>query len=182
MEKIKLNELGLLPDAAVTTVQIGNCQIEVKRFLPYETILKMIEDVAAVVIDDRPFVSAPLQEIVTKLVIVEYYTNLDIDVFNKPVIIPNEVYETYDLLAAFNAFSIIENEIDVQQLQFFIDTTDKTLKSIVDYRNSAKGILDNITENAKDNSQALQESFDILQNDEALKEAKKFVEVYQANN
>ena len=65
---------------------------------------------------------------------------------------------------------------------FFIDTTDKTLKSIVDYRNSAKGILDNITENAKDNSQALQESFDILQNDEALKEAKKFVEVYHANN
>lgn len=165
MDKIKLLDLGVLPEITATSLQIGDATVEVTPRIPYEDVLDMIQWCIDFIINDRPFVSEPLKQIIKNFAILKYYTNLDIS-FVEEFRAVDEIYENYDIVDRYGIVRKVRDRLDNDQIEFFDKTLDATLNAIAAYRNSAKGILDAITEHSKEDVQQMQEALEILGDDE----------------
>jgi len=58
---VKLSMLGLLPKPAIKTIQVGDAEVEVTTFIPYEDVFDAIQWCVGYIADDRPFVSEPVR-------------------------------------------------------------------------------------------------------------------------
>lgn len=174
MSKIRLSAMGLLPETEQVTVNIGEAAVTVTPRIPYEQFLDMIQWCVNFIIDDRPFISEPMKGVVRDIAIVKYYTNFDISFMDLPTFETKVLFENYDLLVGHNAIALIKEALDQHQLAYFEMALDKTLQSIVDYRNSAQGIVDQLAINADENTNAMKTALttfsdpDTLQNVEGL--------------
>ena len=165
MDKIKLLDLGVLPEITATSIQVGAATVEVTPRIPYETVLDMIQWCIDFIINDRPFVSEPLKQIIKDFAVLKYYTNLDIS-FVEEFRAIDEIYENYDIVDRYGIVKRVREHLDNDQIEFFDKTLDATLKAIADYRNSAKGILDAVTENSKKDVEQMQQALDLLGDEE----------------
>ena len=94
------------------------------------------------IIDDRPFISAPLKRIFKDFCIIKFYTNIDLDDLDIVGCTPETVYEYYDIIKGSGILDYLKTNLNQEQLEFFEVTIEETLKSVVEYRNSAAGLLD----------------------------------------
>lgn len=179
MDKIKLHTLGPMPQSITNLVQIGEVEVEVNNSIPYETVLDMIQWCINFIVDDRPFISAPLKRVVSDFAIVKFYTNLDIIGFDGPNFDMTRVYEDYDLLRAHGAFDKIREHIAPDQLKFFTETLEETMASIIAYRNSAQGIVDALTAEANNNTEALQAALDQMKDPDQLGTVEHLMDIVQ---
>lgn len=179
MDKIKLSAIGLIPAVSTQTVQIGNVEVTVTPTLPYEKVLDMIQWCVDFIIDDRPFISAPLEKVVSDFAIAKYYTNLEIAEFDGPTFDLTRVYEDYDLLRAHGAFDKIRQYINPDQLAFFENTLKATMNSIVAYRNSMQGIIDTLTSKAQDSTDAMQAALSQMQDPDQMDAVEHLMKVVQ---
>ena len=60
-------------------------------------------------------------------------------------------------------------------MDFFNKTLDETLESIIAYRNSAKGIVDALAENAEQDINKMQGAIDLLSDEEKNKQLSKMI-------
>ena len=170
MDKIKLSAMGAPAEPAVSYVQIGDATIEITTQLPYEQVLDMIQFCIDHIINDRPFISEPMKVIVKNCALLKFYTNLDMDFLDNAVEM-REIYEEYDLIDRFEVIdrvTAVINQTDsgARQLEFFNNTLDATLQSIMAYRNSAMGIVDALSDAAKSSTNNMQEAIDMLGDEE----------------
>lgn len=157
MDKINISAIGTLTEAQTSYLQIGDTTIEVKKALPYQEVLSAIQWVISFVVDDRTFISAPLAAIIEDIAIMKFYTNLDLGMFDAEKFEVQEAYEVYNIIAGVDGYDKVRAQIDVKQLNFFHDNLWKTMESIVAYRNSAAGILETISFQAKTTSNDIEE-------------------------
>jgi hypothetical protein len=80
----------------------------------------------------------------TDMTLLKYYTNLDINLLNLD---PYKVYSNYDIIKPH--LKSLLAVIDEEQLNFFYNTLDETIASIISFRNSVSGLLDALTDNTK---------------------------------
>lgn len=165
MDKIKLNTMGLYPAVEPIYVDIGAASVAVTPYIPYEEMLNMIQWCIDFVINDRPFLSAPLVRIMKDFAVLKFYTNFDFG-FMEEFTEMSEIYGEYDLIQRFGVMEKVHSLIDDKQLTFFNVTLDETLQSIMSYRNSAVGIVDALAENAKANTKDMESAMAILGDDE----------------
>lgn len=163
--KIKLNSLGAIEEVAPQYVKIGETVVTVHRFIPYEKMLEMIQWCIDYIINDRPFVSAPLKKIIKDFAVLNFFTNFDfsfIDEYKEM----SEIYEEYDFIYRFNVMEKVLPFIDEGLIKFFNETLDETLASITAYRNSAIGIVDTLADSARERTLEMQEALDVVSDDE----------------
>lgn len=177
MELIKLTELGYVPNDEKKEITMGNATIEIKKCLPYEQILDMMQLAMSLALGDRPFVSMPIYEISSNLVLVKGYTNLDLSKLDAAELSPKDLYETYDILINKNIISQVKDYIDAGQLKFYETTLKGTIDNLIAYRNSAVGMVDTLAANSKQNADALNQSLDMINDPDKFTEVRKIVEL-----
>lgn len=177
IEKIQLNIFGLPEEKSPIYKEINNNVYIIYPSLQYETIFEMIQWAVNHIMDDRSFISGPLYELIRDLALVKFYTNIDLDAidladFNIPTI-----YEWYDILQGHGIIATIKEEIDPQQKDFFFRTLEKTLKSLVDYRNSAVGVLEKIQTLSINANDSMAEAIHLMEDPTQLEALKRMVEL-----
>lgn len=161
MDKIKLSAMGLYPKIDPIYIEVGATSVEVMPYIPYEQMLDMIQWCIDYIINDRPFLSAPLKHIMKNFAILKFYTNFDFS-FLETYHEMSEIYAEYDFIQRFDLMSKVIPLLDAIQMKFFDETLDQTLESIMKYRNSAVGIVDALAENAKNTTSSMQKSLDFI--------------------
>lgn len=180
MDKIQTLALGPLVTPEVRYEKIGEAVIMIKPILPYEDVLDMIQWCVNLIVDERPFVSEPLHQVVKNMALVKYYTNLNsADILDEPTFSLKELFERYDILISHEVFDRIRNFIDKKQLDFFENTLEKTMQNIVAYRNSAQGILDTLAESAELKDQIFNKNLSDLSDPKKVGQFQKLVEALE---
>lgn len=174
IERIKLANLGPIEEAPIEYLQIGDAVLQVKKYIPYEEMLDMIQWCIDYIINDRPFISAPLKEIIKNLAILNFFTNIDTS-FLTEYHDMKDIYEEYDLVYRHNVIDQIIPKIDEGQMKFFNETLDATLDSIMAYRNSAVGIIDALSQNAQRDTENMESAMSMINDPEQMEKLGKLL-------
>lgn len=174
IERIKLANLGPIEEAPIEYLQIGDAVLQVKKYIPYEEMLDMIQWCIDYIINDRPFISAPLKEIIKNLAILNFFTNIDTS-FLTEYHDMKDIYEEYDLVYRHNVIDQIIPKIDEGQMKFFNDTLDATLDSIMAYRNSAVGIIDALSQNAQRDTENMESAMSMINDPDQMEKLGKLL-------
>lgn len=177
MAKIKINTLGLPEVGEVKYLQIGDTVIEIRTLLPYEEIFNMIQWSINFIMDDRPFVSAPLQKIIQDFAVIKFFTNLDVDEIEKVGFSAEQLYSLYDILKGTETIEKVRNLVNKEQLKFYEETLTETLKSLVEYRNSAAGLLERIHVLAENQNSDIASITEVLDNPKEMEQVKRMLEL-----
>lgn len=161
MDKIQLSTMGIFPKPEEKVLHIGEADVTVLTYIPYEQMLDMIQWCIDYIINDRPFLSAPLKRIMKNFAILKFYTNFDFS-FLETYHEMSQIYGEYDYIQRFGLLDQVLPIIDKTQLEFFDSTLDETLESIMAYRNSAVGIVDALSDNAKRDVSDMQAALDMV--------------------
>ena len=167
MDKIQLTEFRIAENETIQTV-VNGVAVTVNKTIPYEKVLDAIQWCIDFIINDRPFISAPLKRIVKDFAILKWYTNLDIS-FMEEFHEMKDIYENYDIADSYGVIEQVKAFIEKKQAAFFDKTLDETLEAIEKYRNSARGIVDTLADSAKDDTSAMQEALDLIGDEEQNK-------------
>lgn len=168
IEKIKLNTLGVIEEDPIEYMNIGQTVVAVHKYIPYEQMLDMIQWCIDYIINDRPFVSAPLKRIIKDFAVLNFYTNFDFSFLTEYHDMA-DIYAEYDLVYRFDLMAKVKEFVDPGQIDFFNKTLDETLESIMAYRNSAVGIVDALAENAQKDTDRMQKAMDLIGDEEKNK-------------
>lgn len=141
MAKVPFSKLGLKAiDSEIKTIEFNDQSIEIKQYLPIEKKAELIGDVVNIVATDFNFSNPIKYEVFSTLYIVEYYTNISFTDKQK-----EDPSKLYDLLISSGLSESIFVEIPRTEYTFIFDGIKNTLEAVFKYRNSAVGILDNLT-------------------------------------
>lgn len=179
MKKVKLVSLGLLSQPEIVKLNIGDAEIEVKSFLPYEEVLDMIGWTVNKMVDGRGYVSEPVKSIIQEIAVCKYYTNLDFDEIDSADFVQGKLYEMYDFIAQHDIYDLIVSRIERKQIEFYERTSTATIESLIAYRNSAAGIIEVINAQGKDTNEGIKEALATLGNKEEFAEVFRMMEVTQ---
>lgn len=174
IEKIKLANLGPIEETPIEYVQIGDAVLQVKKYIPYEEMLDMIQWCIDYIINDRPFISAPLKKIIKDLAVLNFFTNINVS-FLTEYHDMKDIYEEYDLVYRHNVIDQIIPKIDEGQMKFFNETLDATLESIMAYRNSAVGIVDALSQNAQQDTNNMETAMNMINDPDQMEKLGKLL-------
>lgn len=174
IERIKLANLGPIEEAPIEYLQIGDAVLQVKKYIPYEEMLDMIQWCIDYIINDRPFISAPLKKIIKDFAVLNFFTNVDTS-FLTEYHDMKDIYEEYDLVYRHDVIDQIIPKIDEGQMKFFNDTLDATLDSIMAYRNSAVGIIDALSQNAQRDTENMESAMSMINDPDQMEKLGKLL-------
>ena len=140
MAKVPFTKLALKKQEEVKTITINNNVIEVKQYLPVNDKLELISRVINQAADDNNFSNPIKLEVFTSLEIVFAYTNLSFTEKQK-----EDLIKLYDLLESNDVFNQVIAVIPEVEYNAIIEGVDRCSAAIYTYRNSAMGILENIS-------------------------------------
>lgn len=142
MAKVAFTKLDLKKNQETINLQINDeVTIEVKQYLPISEKLKMISEIVNLSYGDNNIFNYGKINIFTFLGIITYYTNINFS--EKQMEDPAKLY---DLFIGNGLDTDILRAIPKSELEFIFDITEKTVESIVQYKNSAVGILETISQ------------------------------------
>ena len=111
IEKIKLNTLGVIEEDPIEYMNIGQAVVTVHKYIPYEQMLDMIQWCIDYIINDRPFISAPLKRIIKDFAILNFYTNFDFSFLTEYETMA-QIYAEYDLVYRYEVMAKVKEFID----------------------------------------------------------------------
>lgn len=142
MAKVAFTKLDLKKNQETVNLQINDeVTIEVKQYLPISEKLKMISEIVNLSYGDNNIFNYGKINIFTFLGIITYYTNIN---FSEKQM--EDPVKLYDLFIGNGLDTDILRAIPKSELKFIFDITEKTVESIVQYKNSAVGILETISQ------------------------------------
>lgn len=177
--RISLSEIAqATPVEEPIYIALGNATIEVRRRISYEEILNMMQWCIDMIVGEKPFLSAPLTRIVKDFAILNAFTNLDCGV-SKTYEEISDLYADYDFIKAYGILDEILPKLNQEQIKFFERTLDKTMESIIAYRNSAKGIVDALAAEAEEDSNKIERALSLFSSEEQQEQVKRLIETAQ---
>lgn len=180
---VDLSSLGTLNLSEKKYLQIKDFCIEITPTISYSEIVDGIETCIALILDNRGYISEPIKQIISDIFLLRKFTNLDLYFFETISFSPSYIYEVYGLLENLDIIEKVKNLINQKQLTFWKKSLDSTLNGIIAYRNSALGIINDITERQKDTGNGLEQAMDALknaENQEAIQNMLKLIGVDNA--
>ena len=138
MAKIALTKLGLKPSAEIKTIEWNGQNIEIKQYLPIETKLDLISDIANKSLDENPYYNPARIKIFIRLETILAYANINTTDKQR-----EDIFKLYDMFAGELGDKIIE-AIPVSEYNFIKSTTWDIIEGIYKYKSSAMGIMESI--------------------------------------
>lgn len=139
MAKVALTKLGLKSNTEIKTVEWNGQNIEVKQYLPIEAKLDLISDIANKSLDENPYYNPARIKIFVRLEIILAYANINTTDKQR-----EDIFKLYDMFAGELGDKILES-IPVEEYNFISQTTWQIIEGIYRYKNSAMGIMENLT-------------------------------------
>lgn len=158
---VSISAIGEVAHEEPIYMTFGEATVEIRRSISYVEILDMVQFAVDFAVTDQPILSGVLNRMVKDFAIVKFYTNLDVTI-GKDTATINDIYDEYDVLMSFGVIDEVKTKISAKQLKFFNETVDETANSILAYRNSIRGMMDALSENAKIDSEQMQQAIDML--------------------
>lgn len=177
--RIPVSAFGAVAQEEPIYLQIGEATIELRHRISYEEILNMMQWCIDMIVGERPFMSAPLNRIVKDFAILNAYTNLDMGITHAYTEM-SDLYAEYDVIQAYDVMSNVLEKVDKKQIVFFEETLDKTLDSILAYRNSAKGIVDALSIDAEQDTSKMEDALGFLKDGASQEQLKEILEAAKA--
>ena len=104
--------------------------------LSYNEVMDMMEWTVQMAVNGRAFISYPVLNIIEDLAIIKFYTDLRVD--------ERDLLNTFDILKRANIINRVREIINKEQLDWFIENTEKSVHAYIKYQNSAAGMLEQI--------------------------------------
>lgn len=158
---VPISAIGEVAQEEPIYITFGEATIAVRRNISYVEILDMVQLVVNFAVTDQPILDGALSQMLKDFAIVKFYTNLDVTI-GKDTATVEAIYGEYDILMSFGVIDEIKLKVSARQLKFFNDTVDKTLNAVIDYKNSVRGMVDSLSENAQADSDQMQKAIDML--------------------
>lgn len=140
MAKIAFSKLKLVKKDDVKTITINDIEIEVKQYLPVSEKIDIVTNVLNNSQSENNFANPIHVEVYSNLEIIYAYTNLNFTDKQKET--PDKLY---DLLEQNGVINAVIEAIPQLEYELLIDWIKETIESYYTYRNSALGILDQIS-------------------------------------
>lgn len=140
MAKIAFSKLKLVKKDDVKTITINDIEIEVKQYLPVSEKIDIVTNVLNNSQSENNFANPIHIEVYSNLEIIYAYTNLNFTDKQKET--PDKLY---DLLEQNGVINAVIEAIPQLEYELLIDWIKETIESYYTYRNSALGILDQIS-------------------------------------
>lgn len=138
-----IEELDLKSESVAITTQ--NHKIKVKTYLPLDEKLKATTEIMQLSIDDNNFPTPLKVKAWSELILLEFYTDIDIAEFLSSED-ETEHSKLYDKLTQSGVISEVVKAIPPAELELFMSTAELTVNKFYEYRNSIKGILEAVTQ------------------------------------
>ena len=138
-----IEELNLKTESVAITTP--SHKIKVKNYLPLDDKLKATTEIMQLSIDDNNFPTPLKVKAWSELIMVKYYTDIDIAGFLSSED-ESEYSKLYDKLVCAGVISEVKNAIPSPELGIFMSTAEVTVNKFYEYRNSIKGILEAVTQ------------------------------------
>ena len=140
MAKIAFSKLKLVKKDEIKTITINDIEIEVKQYLPVSEKIDIVTNVLNNSQSENNFANPIHVEVYSNLEIIYAYTNLNFTDKQKET--PDKLY---DLLEQNGVINAVIEAIPQLEYELLIDWIKETIESYYTYRNSALGILDQIS-------------------------------------
>lgn len=141
-DKLKNKEMPL----KIKAFQLNGETIEVKEYLPVNDKLNLITAVLQQVAQNEyPFVNPVQMDVYTTLEILYAYSNIEFTEEEKA-----DPAALYDELEKYNIANKVIAFIPETEYKFIIEGVEKTVYAYYTYRNSVKGIIEDVTTDYKD--------------------------------
>lgn len=141
MAKISFNKLGLKKQNKVTTLTIGDQNIEIKQYLPIEEKLDFLTKVINKVVEQSPnFLNSVQATTLSALEMIYTYTNIQFTEKQK-----EDFCKTYNLMDENGLIEKILDCIPNSEKCMLQDGLNSILSDLYAYRNSARGILESLS-------------------------------------
>lgn len=144
MAKIGLTKLGLNKEKidSYITLECNGQIIEVKQYLPINDKLILISDIINLALDnDNNFYNPLKVKLFSMLLIIEKYTNISFTEKQK-----EDPCKIYDLLESNEIIQQIITNIPRKEYETIIQGVNESIIAIYNYKNSAMGILETISQ------------------------------------
>lgn len=124
-----------IPEDVIIETEEG-INIAVVPELSYNEVMDMMEWTIQMAVNGRAFISYPVLNIIEDLAIIKFYTDLRVD--------ERDLLNTFDILKRANIINRVKEIIKKEQLDWFIENTEKSVYAYIKYQNSAAGMLEQI--------------------------------------
>lgn len=139
MAKVSLNKLNLKKVDKIEKIEYNEQGIEIKQYLPIQQKLELLSSVITKATDNSKFFNPGQLSVFFKLEIVQAYTNINFTEKQK-----EDFCKTFDLLEENGLFLVILNKIPAEELKTLKAWLLESIKSIYEYNNSARAILESL--------------------------------------
>lgn len=173
MDKINLNSFSV-PEYEEVYRDISGQTITIHRSIRYGEAMEAIQWAINLLVDDRPFIATPIQKIITDLALLRVFTNIEIEECDSS----EKLYSMYDVVMNCGLTEVLDI-VESRQRDFIIDGIKGAAENIVNYRNSAAGIIAGMAETSEAADIKLTEMLNALQDPNQFAEAKHFAQLYE---
>ena len=164
MAKVTFTKLALKKKEEIKEFTYNEQVIEVKQYLPINDKLVMISNIINAAQDSMDYANPVKVEIFTNLEILFNYTNISFTEKQK-----EDPVKLYDLLESNGIFNQVIELIPAEEYSFLLESIDECIKSVYEYVNSARGIMESIAEDYKNIGEEATEIEGKIRNPENLK-------------
>ena len=145
MAKVPFSKLGIKINEGNDIISWNDQEIEVYKYLPIINKTEMITRIINLSITDTGYYNPLRIKIYTTLEIVYNYTNINFTAKQK-----EDIFKLYDLIVSSGLYSKIISAIPQEEWNDIEKTVWDTIKNIYEYKNSAMGILEAISQDYSD--------------------------------
>ena len=141
-EPIMFDDLKKVIPLKIKAIKINDKSIEVKQYLSVNDKLNLITNVLKQVAaneDKYTFVNPVQMDVFTALEIVYFYSNIGFTSEQKA-----DAAKLYDELEKQDIINMVVAAIPQEEYQFVVSGVEETVNAYYNYRNSARGIMDDI--------------------------------------
>jgi len=142
MAKINLNKVcpEKISNLNPIVIELNGQQVEVKQYLPLGDKIAMLEDTISKIEVGKEYINPVQRDVLINLAIIENYSNISITKAQK-----EKLYATYDSIVLNDIFNKIVEVIPDEEIAEVIGWYDEILLELNKYSNSAKGIVDSLS-------------------------------------
>lgn len=139
MAKFAFSKLGLKVDDVTDSLLWGENTIEVKRYLPLNDKLTLVQTILNETVDDNGYYNPIQLDVYTVIEVTMAYTNLSFTDKQK-----EDPQKLYDLLVSSGFWAMLKQTIAKIEFEYIEGKTRELIDNIYKYRNSAVGIMENM--------------------------------------
>lgn len=144
MAKLSFSKLNCSKEKMdeIKTITINDQNVEVKQYLPMRNKAEMVNNIVSELmsVNQVSFVNPIAVEVFLNYEIVNNYTNINFTEKQK-----EDLFKLYDLMESNSVFNEIITAIPESEYNFVYETLLDTIKALYEYKNSAAGIIENIS-------------------------------------